>query len=110
MRWKRCFTKVPNIAGSALEKITAVATMPVPTNCTYSMPSTSSTTVAPSPSPNASRYTTGSRTLEKVVDFQKVRKFATSRLMMPPIAAGSRRLMGRGAASDGRSLIPPPPR
>ena len=30
MRWKRSFTNVPNIAGSALEKITAVATMPVP--------------------------------------------------------------------------------
>jgi hypothetical protein len=30
--WKRCLTKVPNIAGRALEKITAVATIPVPTN------------------------------------------------------------------------------
>ena len=70
MRWKRCLTKVPNIAGRALEKITAVATIPVPTNSTYSSPSTLFTTVAPSPRPNASRYTTGSSTLEKVVDFQ----------------------------------------
>ena len=29
MFWKRCLTKVPNIEGNALEKITAVATMPV---------------------------------------------------------------------------------
>jgi hypothetical protein len=34
VRWKRSLTNEPNIAGSALEKITAVATMPVPTNCT----------------------------------------------------------------------------
>ena len=34
MFWKRSLTKVPNIAGSALEKITAVATMPVATNST----------------------------------------------------------------------------
>ena len=39
MRWKRCLTKVPNIAGRAEEKITAVATMPVPTNSTYGSPS-----------------------------------------------------------------------
>jgi hypothetical protein len=32
--WKRSLTNVPNIAGSALEKITAVATIPVPTNST----------------------------------------------------------------------------
>src|SRR5918992_1346550 len=89
VRWKRSLTKVPNIAGRALEKITAVATMPVPTNSTYSSPSTRSTIVAPSPMPNASRYTIGSSTLENVVAFQKVRKFATSRLMTPPMAAGS---------------------
>jgi hypothetical protein len=29
-------TNVPNIAGKALEKSTAVATVPVPTNSTYS--------------------------------------------------------------------------
>ena len=34
----------------------------------------------------------GSRTLENVVAFQKVRKFATSRLITPAMAAGSRRL------------------
>ena len=28
VRWKRSFTNVPNMAGNALEKITAVATMP----------------------------------------------------------------------------------
>ena len=47
--------KVPYIAGSALEKITAVATIPVPTNSTYSSPSTRSTSVTPSPTPKASR-------------------------------------------------------
>ncbi len=55
MRWKRSLMNVPNIAGSALEKITAVATMPVPTNSTYSSPSTRSTIVAPSPRPKATR-------------------------------------------------------
>ena len=34
MRWKRSLTNVPNIAGNALEKITAVATIPVPTYST----------------------------------------------------------------------------
>ena len=33
----------------------------------------------------------GSRTLENVVAFQKVRKFATSRLITPAMAAGSSR-------------------
>ena len=41
----------------------------------------------------------GSSTLEKVVAFQKVRKFATSRLITPAIAAGSSRFT---------SLIRPP--
>ena len=40
----------------------------------------------------------GSSTLENVVAFQNVRKFATSRLITPVIAAGSSRLI----------LIPPP--
>ena len=35
----------------------------------------------------------GSSTLEKVVAFQNVRKFATSRLITPVIAAGSSRLI-----------------
>ncbi len=35
---------------------------------------------------------TGSTTLEKALLFQKVRKLATSRLITPPIAAGSSRL------------------
>src|SRR6187200_3440544 len=34
VRWKVYFTNVPNIAGNALEKRTAVATVPVPTNST----------------------------------------------------------------------------
>ena len=34
VRWNWYFTKVPNIAGNALEKRTAVATVPVPTNWT----------------------------------------------------------------------------
>jgi hypothetical protein len=63
-----------------------VATIPVPTN---------------SPRPKASRYTTGSSTLEKVVDFQYVRKFATSRLMIPVMAAGSSRLMAEAPGSAG---------
>jgi hypothetical protein len=53
--WKRCLTKTPNIAGRAEEKMTAVATIPVPTNWTYSTPSTLSTSVAPRPRPNARR-------------------------------------------------------
>src|SRR3712207_3733756 len=36
VRWNWYLTKVPNIAGKALEKSTAVATVPVPTNSTYS--------------------------------------------------------------------------
>ena len=32
--WKLYFTNVPNMAGNALEKSTAVATTPVPTNST----------------------------------------------------------------------------
>ena len=35
----------------------------------------------------------GSSTLENVVAFQKVRKFATSRLITPVMAAGSSRLI-----------------
>ena len=34
VRWNRCFTNVENIAGKTLEKSTAVATVPVPTNST----------------------------------------------------------------------------
>src|ERR687883_1128509 len=34
VRWNWYLTNVPNIAGNALEKSTAVATVPVPTNCT----------------------------------------------------------------------------
>src|SRR3954453_15568293 len=102
---------VEYIAVSALEKITAVATIPVPTNWTYSSPSTLSTTVAPSPSPNARRYTTGSTTLENVLDFQNDRKFATSRLITPAMAAGSS-LRGPtcACASPPARSLPPPPR
>src|SRR5688572_22497565 len=35
VRWNWYFTNVPNMAGKALEKSTAVATVPVPTNSTY---------------------------------------------------------------------------
>ena len=48
----------------------------------------------------------GSSRAEKVVAFQKVRKFATSRLITPVIAAGSRRRM----RVLSRRLTPPPPR
>ncbi len=34
VRWNWYLTNVPNIAGKALEKRTAVATIPVPTNST----------------------------------------------------------------------------
>src|SRR6184192_2289518 len=34
VRWNWYLTNVPNIAGNALEKSTAVATVPVPTNST----------------------------------------------------------------------------
>jgi hypothetical protein len=34
VRWNWYLTKVPNMAGNALEKRTAVATVPVPTNST----------------------------------------------------------------------------
>ena len=34
VRWNLYLTNVPNIAGNALEKSTAVATVPVPTNST----------------------------------------------------------------------------
>ena len=34
VRWNLYLTNVPNIAGNALENKTAVATVPVPTNCT----------------------------------------------------------------------------
>jgi hypothetical protein len=34
VRWKRNFTNVENIPGKTLEKSTAVATVPVPTNST----------------------------------------------------------------------------
>jgi hypothetical protein len=46
--------KTPYIAENADENSTAVATMPVPTNWTYSRPSTEATSV-PSPRPKASR-------------------------------------------------------
>ena len=34
VRWNLYFTNVPNMAGKALEKSTAVATIPVPTKST----------------------------------------------------------------------------
>ena len=46
--------KTPYIAENADENRIAVATMPVPTYWTYSMPSTAAT-IVPRPSPNASR-------------------------------------------------------
>ncbi len=54
VRWNWYLTNVPNIAANADEKSTAVATVPVPTNCTYVKPLIVLTS-EPKPNPNASR-------------------------------------------------------
>src|SRR6476659_1039050 len=51
VRWNWYLTNVPNMAGNALEKSTAVAAVPVPTNCTY-VKSPIRLTSEPKPNPN----------------------------------------------------------
>ena len=98
MRWKRSLMNVEYIAISALEKITADRHHTGADELHVIQPVHLAHHGRAQAQPEGEQVDDGLEDAENVLDFQKERKFATSRLITPAIAAGSRR------------LIPPPPR